>query len=234
MAKNIYKVTQEQYDKIIAGTLPGYTYDSTAEYIIIDNVPADQATLIRGVTSVREMLYRITQDYTTQNGRYYSSFYDNDAIVIYEYNSTQDSAVATSMDNNAIISWNYSSNTWYQNVVEEGDKQVTVIDALTNAYYDDALKFIKGGDKNNIISVTLPFVGQDKLSLINQSFKSASVDGTELVFTKNDNSTQRVQLPINTDDDGSSDLNAIDLGTSTIEDALNKIVSEYRTTNGFY
>ena len=234
MAKNIYKVTQEQYDKIIAGTLPGYTYDSTAEYIIIDNIPTDQATLIRGVTSVREMLYRITQDYTTQNGRYYSSFYDNEVIVVYEYNSTQDSAVATSMDNNAIISWNYSNNTWYQNVVEEGDKQVTVIDALTNAYYDDALKFIKGGDKNNIISVTLPFIGQDKLSLINQSFKSASVDGNELVFTKNDNSTQRVQLPINTDDDGSSDLNAIDLGTSNIEDALNKIVSEYRSTNGFY
>lgn len=75
----------------------------------------------------------------------------------------------------------------------------------------------------------------DQLPFINQSFKSASFNGNELVFTRNDNTTQKVQLSINTDDDdGSSDLNAIDLGTSNLEAALNKIISDYRSINGFY
>ena len=74
----------------------------------------------------------------------------------------------------------------------------------------------------------------DQLPFINQSFKSASFNGNELVFTRNDNTTQRVQLSINTDDDSSSDLNAIDLGTSDLETALNKIISDYRSINGFY
>ena len=307
--RNIYKVTQDQYNSIVAGTFPGLQYNPDHVYFIIDNNSIEGDTQpLNNISTINDALYYISSNnlsadiYSiTVNGFYVLISYIERVAIVVERTITN--------------TWNFIDGVWLLNPDEQtSNLVVTIDDVLTDAYFDTNLKFIKGGNKTNVLSVALPFVskadwpivhlqtyttdealqkilqrykeesgfyltyddefGSDASVLINycydnsdgsaytiiygydgvtrldwdgqqwktilsfseidQSFKSASVSGTELIFTRNNNTTQKVQLPINTDDDGSSDLNAIDLYTSNIEDALNKIVSEYRATNGFY
>lgn len=80
--QNIYKVTKEQYESIIAGTFEGHTYDENALYLVEDDGQIDlssclQVTRLEANVSERDALNEIIEKYRGKSGYYLAEYNDN-------------------------------------------------------------------------------------------------------------------------------------------------------------
>ena len=80
--QNIYKVTKEQYESIVAGTFEGHEYDENALYLVEDDGQIDlssclQVTRLEADVSEYDALNEIIAKYRGKSGYYLAEYNDN-------------------------------------------------------------------------------------------------------------------------------------------------------------
>ena len=79
--QNIYKVTKEQYESIVAGTFEGHEYDENALYLVEDDGQIDLSNCLQVTRLEAESPYgalnEITSRYRGVSGYYLFTYNDN-------------------------------------------------------------------------------------------------------------------------------------------------------------
>lgn len=166
--QNIYKVTKEQYDKIVAGTFEGHTYDENGLYLVEKSMEKyatseelDYYTTRREIetnylkaqklysTNLDDALYELTNDGSKKSGHYVYNDEEGDFSLI-QYNAAMQTAII--LKDQLVGFWKYRDGEWFEeyntdnlcygffNVEQDGNS------VYFQDFYGDGINSIDFGD----------------------------------------------------------------------------------------